>query len=112
MRYCAWPFPSLTCTTAGVWIHSDGLKRQWSSICLRSRSVLAEGQVTRYLVSFRKVLSSSGVRWAREDLPSRCDTTRKPRPEITCCWMDGDDSTSSQMKLISLELPTKKYCVE
>ena len=45
---------------------------------------------------------------SREDLPSRCEMTRNPLPEITCCWMDGEDSISSQMKLISLELERGK----
>ena len=84
----------LTCTTAGVCIQREGLKRQWSSSCLSRRSVLFEGQVTRYLVSFRKVCeeenslyygrgshatyymqaltcSSSRVRCLREERPRR-----------------------------------------
>jgi len=39
---------------AGVWILSDGLKRQWTGSCFSMRSVLLEGHVTRYLVSFKK----------------------------------------------------------
>ena len=47
--------------------------------------------------------SNSRVRWRREERPSRCEMTRKPRPAITCCCIEGDVSTNSQMKLISFE---------
>ena len=78
--------------------------------CLSRRSVLFDGHVTRYLVSLRKVCSSSRVRCSRDDLLSRCEMTRNPLPEMTCCWMLDELSTSSQMKLISLELEqTEKY---
>ena len=61
------PSMYLTCTTAGVCIQREGLKRQWSSSCLSRRSVLFEGQVTRYLVSFRKVCEKEKQApiWAR-----------------------------------------------
>lgn len=99
--------------------------------CFSKRSVLFEGHVTRYFVSLRNVCSKSRVRCSREDLLSRCEITlrkkifylnskvrlinvttiikltRKPLPEITCCCILEELSTSSQIKLINLELEKK-----
>ena len=47
-------------------------------------NLLLVGQVTRYLVSLRKVLRRSAVRWSRLLLERRWEITRNPRPAITC----------------------------
>ena len=57
-----------------------GLNKMWSKSCLSSKSVLLEGHVTKYFVSFKKVCSSSNVRCSRDDLLNKCEITKKPRP--------------------------------
>lgn len=70
--------------------------------CLSKRSLLAERHVTRYFVRLRNDVSTSGVRWSRDDRCSMNEITRKPRFWIMCCCTVCDVSTSSQMNPRSL----------
>jgi hypothetical protein len=93
-----------------VWTQSAGLKRTWSSSCLRSSSLLALRHVTRYLVRLRNEPSTSKVRCSLDDLCSMKLITKNPRFCIMCCWTVCDVSTSSQMKPRSFEL-RRERCV-
>ena len=52
-------------------------------LSLFSGNLLLVGQVTKYLVSLRKVLRRSAVRWSRLLFDNKCEITRNPRPAIT-----------------------------
>lgn len=72
--------------------------------CFRSRSLLADKHVTRYLVRFRNEPNTSSVRWSRDERCNMNEMTRKPRFWIMCCCTVWELSTSSQMKPNNLEL--------
>ena len=64
---------------------------------------MAVGQVTRYLVSLRKVLRRSAVRCYLLERERRWEMTRNPLPAMTCCWMLVLPITSSQMNCMRHE---------
>ena len=56
------------------------VKFEFPAKTLESIPVLLDGQVTKYLVNFRNVWSNSRVRCSLDDLLSKWDITKKPRP--------------------------------
>ena len=78
--------------------------RPYLLTCFRSRSLLADRHVTRYLVRFRNEPSTSNVKWSRDERCSMNEITRKPRFWIMCCCTVWLLSTSSQIKPSNLEL--------
>lgn len=102
----------------------------FSHTCFSSRSLFADKQVTKYLVRLRNELSTSNVRWSRDERCNINDITKNPRfckkkktkmklchfvctfyqiklsqfTWIICCCTVCELSTNSQIKPNNFEL--------